>query len=98
MLKQIQFYENVNISLMFICNKYCTYQPTYHYPTFTLFLVRKNSKLKKGIHLVALLWSQMTMDNKSTLHFKGPVTAMNGLSLCPQDRVNTGLQKHIVQD
>lgn len=35
MLKQIQFYENVNISLMFICKKYCTYQPTYHYPIFT---------------------------------------------------------------
>ena len=50
MLKQIQFYENVNISLMFICKKYYTYQPTYHYPIFTLFLVRKNSKLKKGIH------------------------------------------------
>jgi len=41
---------NVNISLMFICKKYCTYQPTYHYPIFTLFLARKNSKLKKGIH------------------------------------------------
>lgn len=49
-LKQIQFYENVNILLMFISKKYCTYQPTYHYPIFTLFFTRKNSKLKKGIH------------------------------------------------
>jgi len=45
-----------------------------------------------------LLWSQMIKDIKSTLHFKGPVTAMNERSLYPQDRINTGLQKHVVQD
>jgi hypothetical protein len=67
-LKQIKKKKKVNILLMFISKKYCTYQPTYHYPIFTLFLTRKNSKLKKRDSLwVALLWSQMTMDNKCIL-------------------------------
>jgi len=55
MLKQIQFYENVNILLMFICKKYCTHQPTYHYPVFTLLVARKNSKLKRGFSMSSLV-------------------------------------------